>query len=216
MRILNIALKDLVQILRDKKSLVFLVLMPVAFTVFMGFAFRTSNEDPRLPVGWVDKDPAGSLTNRLRDLVAGTGGIDLVPLEGDEADRAAEQVRNEKLVAAVTVPEGFSGQALAGEPLPLAVVVPNTMAGQTATTALQAAAKRLLAAVEAARLGVDVGQATSPLPTRPSGRQHWKTIWLRPSSPGSSRPLPSPWNRPRACKLRQPERPAGSCNPRRV
>ena len=40
MRILDILLKDLSQILRDRKSLVFLVLMPVAFTFFMGFAYR--------------------------------------------------------------------------------------------------------------------------------------------------------------------------------
>ncbi|MEJ2555996.1 MAG: ABC transporter permease, partial [Anaerolineae bacterium] len=61
MRILDIALKDLAQIFRDKKSLLFLVLMPIVFTVFMGFAFRSSDEDPRLPVGWVDRDPDGTL-----------------------------------------------------------------------------------------------------------------------------------------------------------
>ncbi|UCC65377.1 MAG: ABC transporter permease [Anaerolineae bacterium] len=162
MRILDIALKDLVQIFRDKKSLLFLILIPIAFTLFMGFAFRNSDKDPRLPVGWVNHDRRGALGTQLRDLVEATETIDLVPLEGDKAAEADQQVRDEELAAAVIVPEGFSAQALAGAPLPLTIVVPNTTAGQTATTALQAATKRLLGAVKAARLSVEVLGARSP------------------------------------------------------
>ena len=92
MRILDIALKDLRQVIRDKKSLLFLVLMPIAFTLLFGFAFRSVEKDPRLPVGWVDRDPGGALSARLRDLVAATAGIRLVPLEGDEAARSEQQV----------------------------------------------------------------------------------------------------------------------------
>ena len=39
MRILALMLKDLQQIARDKKSALFLVLMPILFTVFFGAAF---------------------------------------------------------------------------------------------------------------------------------------------------------------------------------
>ncbi len=162
MRIVDIALKDLLQIVRDKKSLLFLVLMPIAFTLFLGFAFRSSDGDPRLPVGWVDRDPGGVLSTQLRDLLQATEAIDLVLLEGDEASEADQQVREEELVAAVIVPEGFSAQALIGEPWPLTVVVPNTAAGQTATTAIQTAAKRLLGAVQAAHLSVEVLAARHP------------------------------------------------------
>ena len=156
MRILDIAVKDLVQILRDKKSLLFLVLMPVIFTLLLGFAFRSQEVDPRLPVGWVDRDPGGALGAQLRDLMVATGAISLVPLEGDQAAEAEQQVRDEKIVAAVVVPAGYSARALAGEPLPLSVTVPNTMAGQTAATAIQTATKRLLGAVKAAYLSVEV------------------------------------------------------------
>jgi ABC-2 type transport system permease protein len=162
MRTLDIAFKDLVQIFRDKKSLLFLVLMPIAFTLFMGFAFRSSEENPRLPVGWVDRDSGSALSAQLRDLVAATEAIDLVPMEWDEAAQADQQVREEELVAVVIVPEGFSAQALTGEPLPLTLVVPNTTAGQTATTAIQTAAKRLLGAVEAAHLSLEVLAARHP------------------------------------------------------
>ena len=84
MRIIDIALKDLLEIMRDKKSLLFLVLMPVVFTVFMGFAFRASEGEVRLPVGWLDSDPQGVLGAQLRALVDATEGIDVVPLAPDQ------------------------------------------------------------------------------------------------------------------------------------
>jgi predicted permease len=43
MRIIDLAIKDLSQILRDKKSLLFLVIMPVVFTLFMGFAYKSGD-----------------------------------------------------------------------------------------------------------------------------------------------------------------------------
>lgn len=36
MRIINLALKDLQQLVRDRKALLFLVAMPIMFTAFMG------------------------------------------------------------------------------------------------------------------------------------------------------------------------------------
>ena len=165
MRILDIALKDLVQILRDKKSLLFLVLMPVFFTLFMGQAFRSQERELRLPVGWVDLDPGGSLSEQLREMAAATGAISLVAVQGDAVSQVDQMVQDEEIVAAVIVPAGFSDQALAGEPLPLSLVVPNTTVGQTASTAVQTAAKRLLGAVEAAHISVEVMAARHPFAT---------------------------------------------------
>ncbi len=161
MRVLDIVLKDLIQVIRDKKSLLFLVLMPIAFTLIFGFAFRSQEKEPRLPVGWVTRDREGALATQLHDLVAANVAIELVPVEGDDV-YIEEQVEDEEFVAVAVVPEGFSAGALAGEPLPLTVIVPNTMAGQTATTAIQAAAKRLLGAVQAAQLSVEAVAARHP------------------------------------------------------
>lgn len=162
MRIVDIALKDLVEIVRDKKSVVFLVLMPVAFTLFFGFAFRSAEEDPRLPVGWVNGDAPGELTAGLGQAIEAAGATKLVPVDEAGAAGAQEQVRNGALAGIILVPQGFSAAAAAGEAPPLTVIVPNTMAGQTATTSLQAAAKRVLGAVEAARLSVAAVEAQSP------------------------------------------------------
>jgi hypothetical protein len=65
MRILDLALKDLSQMLRDKRSLLFIVVMPIVFTFFMGFAMRggSSNEetDSRIPLALVDPQPESRL-----------------------------------------------------------------------------------------------------------------------------------------------------------
>ena len=44
MRIIDLALKDLSQMLRDKRTLLFIVAMPIIFTLFMGFAYRGSTQ----------------------------------------------------------------------------------------------------------------------------------------------------------------------------
>src|SRR5512133_1367848 len=41
MRIIDLAIKDLAQIFRDKRALLFLVAMPIIFTLFMGFAYKS-------------------------------------------------------------------------------------------------------------------------------------------------------------------------------
>jgi len=58
MRVIDLALKDLLQIVRDWKTALFLVAMPIVFTLFFGFVLGDAfgEEDPRLPVGYVDHD----------------------------------------------------------------------------------------------------------------------------------------------------------------
>ena len=69
MRILDLALKDLSQMFRDKRSLLFLVVMPIVFTFFMGFAYRNvggdANADNRIPLAVVDPEPDAVLNKAL-------------------------------------------------------------------------------------------------------------------------------------------------------
>ncbi len=178
MRVVDIALKDLLEVVRDKKSLLFLVLMPVVFTVFMGFAFGTSDQEARLPVGWVDCDAEGTLGEQLRVLVATTAGIEVLPLAPDDVTRVDGQVQGGELAAAVIVPEGWSAQAVSletgAEPLPLTVVVPETTTGQTVATALRASAARLLGAAEAARLSIMVLDARAPFAGEDARQAAWQ------------------------------------------
>src|SRR5918912_2633693 len=104
MRAIDLALKDLLQIARDRKSALFLVLMPIAFTLFFGFALSGLNSDPRLPVGWANLDATGSLSAALHSTAQASGSIRLVEMQPQEVSKIDEQVRSEKLAAAVVVP----------------------------------------------------------------------------------------------------------------
>jgi len=72
MRAIDLAAKDLLQIIRDWKSALFLVVMPLLFTLFFGFILAPGNggDDPRLPVGLVDYDGEGGLAAHLEALLA--------------------------------------------------------------------------------------------------------------------------------------------------
>ena len=70
-RILDIAQKDLLQLVRDRKTFLFLLIMPVAFTLLFGYAFGGfgGSSDSRLPVGYLDQDNS-RLSRKLHDLLA--------------------------------------------------------------------------------------------------------------------------------------------------
>jgi ABC-2 type transport system permease protein len=166
MRVLALALKDLTEVVRDRKSAIFLVLMPVIFTLFFGFAFRFADPDPRLPVGLRDAD-GGTLAASLAGLLAASDAVRVVPVEpgdGGASDDAAvdAMVRKGTVAAAVVVPPGFTARTLAGEVVPLTLVAPNSPAGQTASTAIQSAGKRLLGALESAHLAAQFAEEQQP------------------------------------------------------
>jgi ABC-2 type transport system permease protein len=160
-RVIDLALKDLLQIARDWKTALFMVIMPIVFTLFFGFVFGSTGEedDPRLPVGFVDHDPGGALSSDLEDLLEVSGAIRPVVLEGDEIERAGEMVRDETLAAVVIVPAGygertlFGSEVAAGEESELTVITDQTSrASHMAGNAVQAAVMRLMGATRIAQI----------------------------------------------------------------
>ena len=174
MRIIDIALKDLLQIVRDWKSAMFLVVMPILFTLFFGVVLGPvfagdANADPRLPLAVINHDGSDPLSAGLLDLMAGSDVIRPVTLETSEAAEAETQVADGEVVAVVTIPAGYGARLLADEPASLEVVVDQSVAaGQTATsttdaasalsagvTALETITNRLLGAVETAHISAE-------------------------------------------------------------
>ena len=152
MRTLVLASKDLKQIIRDRKSALFLIVMPILFTTFFGFAFRGSQE-ARLPVGWLNRDEGGALSLSLYNLLAPSDSIELMPMEEVDLASAETKVRDGKWVAVVIVPKGFSGAVFSDHIEPLTVItLPGAPASETAITAVQAALKRVLGTLEVAHL----------------------------------------------------------------
>ena len=157
MRILYLAFKDLSQILRDWKSGLFLIVMPLLFTLFFGFVMGSATApkpdvDPRLPVGVIDQD-GGLLATNLQALLEESDVIRPVILEQEEYQNANQRVYEGDLAAVVVIPFGYTDELLADQPIPLEVIIDqNQPSGQTVSRALETVSGRLLGAVEAAHI----------------------------------------------------------------
>jgi ABC-2 type transport system permease protein len=153
MRILDLARKDLFQILQDWKSGLFLLVMPILFTLFFGFVMGSapadnSDQDLRLPVGVINLD-GDTLASSLEKLLADSEVIRPVVLDDEKAAQASQLVEDgnpstparsalpgragshrpgvlpggQALAAVVIIPSGYTTQLLADEPVMLDVIV---------------------------------------------------------------------------------------------
>lgn len=155
MRILTLALKDLAQVLRDKKSLLFMVAMPIVFTLFMGFAYRGAPDesDPRLALGWVNHDPQGEMSLALQEMLQSS---EVVRLEFVEEENMAASLQSGDLAGALIVPPGFSADLLAGGSPQLTLVADELSgAGSSLKQVMQGYTSRLMSAVYAAQTSAD-------------------------------------------------------------
>lgn len=155
MRILDLALKDLQQIVREKQAAIFLVIMPIVFTAFMGFAFNQggSETDPRLPIGFVDQDQS-TLSAEFYSLLQASTVVRPEVVKGDALDQAETHVRQNKLAGVVIVPLGFGSRSAADLNVTLVTDMQAT-AGHTVRNAIQTALVRVMGAVKIAEIGVD-------------------------------------------------------------
>jgi len=157
MRIIHLAIKDLSQILRDWKSGLFLLIMPLLFTLFFGFVLGSATApkpdvDPRLPVGVIDRD-GGILAANLQTLLNESNVIRPVILKQDELESVDQKVHSGDLAAVVVIPAGYSDRQLTDQPIPLDVIIDvNQPSGQTVSRALETVSGRVLGAVEAAHI----------------------------------------------------------------
>lgn len=162
MRIIDLAIKDLSQILRDKRSLFFLVLMPVIFTLFFGFMFSNEDgqQDPRQPVGVLNQDPDGMISQQLVEMLSTSDTVRMVALAvGDEAS-LDQKVQQGELAAAILIPEGYSTAVLDGDLPRLQVIVDDfSEGGQTARHAIQTVVTRLFGGIHMANFSADSVEA---------------------------------------------------------
>jgi len=159
MRVIDLMLKDLRQIVRDWRAAVFLLGMPIIFTLMFGFAFGgrggTGQSDPRLPVGLLDQDQ-GQLSDQLATLLANSEVL-RIDEEGTGEAELEEKVAEGDLAAAIVVPVGYSDGLLAGQtPQLLLITDPGSSAGIALQSELQSAASRLFSAVQAAGLSSQI------------------------------------------------------------
>ncbi len=155
MKIFDLAFKDISQILRDRKSLLFLVAMPIIFTLFMGLAFRgeTTPQDSRIPLAWVDSEPDALLNKTLFTRLETSDTIKLMLMENDAA---LDALNKNKVDGVLIVPDGFTQQAMNGDAVQLALITdPVSTKGQTLYQTLRVDVAQLMSAVKIAQIDVN-------------------------------------------------------------
>jgi ABC-2 type transport system permease protein len=164
-RVLDIALKDLLQLVRDRKTFMFLLIMPVAFTLLFGYAFGGFGggaSDSRLPVGYLDQD-GSRLSKRLNGLLATSKVIRLDQGQVRAVSNLEQLVADEKLAAAIIVPKEYGKAILAGKHAKLTLIADtSTTVGTTIQAEVLSAANRLDSAAQTASIIERVTQGRVP------------------------------------------------------
>ena len=163
MRIIDLTLKDLSQIFRDRQSLLFLVVMPIAFTFFMGFAYRgaannaDAQADNRIVLAVVNPEPDAVLNKML------VGRLDLsedMRIEAMSEADAMNALYQGDVGGVLVIPAGFSEQAVAGRNVQLKLIADSASAqGQSLYQLLRVPVSQLMSAVEISRESADFSGA---------------------------------------------------------
>ena len=158
-RVIDIALKDLMQLLRERETFLFLLILPVIFTLLFGFAFGGfggGESDPRLPVGYLDQDDSPP----SRELHGLLDASEVIRLDEDDTRAPTDLeklVADEKLAAAVVIPAGYGEATLAGAPTRLILFADaSTAAGRSVQNEVLTAVNRLASAVRTATIVAQV------------------------------------------------------------
>ena len=156
-RVLTLARKDLLETRRDRLALLFTLIMPLAFTAFFGIMFGGGSDRLPLAVWSGDAGPAA------QKLLAAVQDSDVVVVHRMTQAEAEQAVADNKMAAALEIPDGFSAAVAAGEPATVTVVgTPGSSAAQTVQTAVTELAGLVVAGEQAAQAAVDAvgpGQA---------------------------------------------------------
>jgi len=191
MRILALTLKDLSQIFRDRRALLFLIAMPVVFTLFMGFAYKSGggnavSTDSRISLGWVNNDTNSLLSGQLFELLSQSDSVKLVELT---AQAVNDSVRKGEVAGVLVVPAGFSEQQADsakpdqanGSPLQITLVADlNSAQGQSLFQLLRTSVTQVMSSAEIARLSLETvgrpGDATEFEKTFSAAAQAWREV----------------------------------------
>jgi len=115
-RIWALADKDLLQTRRDKLAGLFTIIMPIAFTLFLGLIIGTGEQAYPLVLADQDKGDAA------RELVRGLRGSEVVSVEVVGVKEVDERVDNGQAAAGLIIPKGYSEAVAAGRRAELTVV----------------------------------------------------------------------------------------------
>jgi ABC-2 type transport system permease protein len=150
--------------------------MPIGFTLLFGLAFSGSGSrsDPRLPVGYLDQD-AGQISQALHTTLSASTVIRLDENPEHSIADLEKFVREEKLAAAIIIPNGYSQSFQAGTASRLTFLAdPTNIASQTVEGEILVATNRLMSSVRTAQI---VAQVTNNPATFDQAFQSAMAAW---------------------------------------
>lgn len=154
-RILDIAFKDLLQLSRDFKTFMFLLIMPILFTFLFGYAFGGfggNRSDSRVPVGYISLDHRW-VTDELHDLLDKSEVIRLDENVFRSTSDLEKLVAIGELAAAIIIPDGYGRAVLKDKTIRLTVLADTgTQAWTTIEAEILTAASRVDGAVRTAAI----------------------------------------------------------------
>ncbi len=113
-----IAGKDLRETLRDKLSFIFILLMPLAFTLFFGLLFGGGSDVDKLPLAVWDADGGAA----AKALVADLDQSDVVRVVVKQGGELEQWMADERAAAGLIIPDGYSAAVASGEAADLTIV----------------------------------------------------------------------------------------------
>jgi ABC-2 type transport system permease protein len=165
-RVLALAAKEMLHIVRDARSLAVAVLMPVVMVLLYGAVIDMEMRD--LPVAVVDNDHSDRSRDFARAMESG-GFIEIVD-RLEHPSQVEPGFRRGRFLAALIIPRGYAATLAGGEPVAVQVLVD----GSDASTAAMAA-NYLQAVVQRQALGVRRETGAPPLPFTTRTR-----VWFNP------------------------------------
>jgi ABC-2 type transport system permease protein len=180
-RIFDIAQNDLRQLLRNRMTFMFLLAMPIIFTVMFGFAFgafsSSGGSDSRLPVGYLDQDNT-RISHQLHDLLAASKVIRLAEDQARSTADLEQRVSDQEIAAAIIVPIDYGRASLAGKHPRLTLIADtSTSTGTTVQADVLATVNRLDSSVSIALSAEQI--AGDSVPFRPTFEKSL-TAWQSP------------------------------------
>ena len=121
MRLWPVIAKELKQLIRDPRSLLMNVAMPLLVMLMFGFGYG-GHETRSLPVAVANLDPQGDLSWELVDYIFESPGIEPA-FYVDTEEEAIQLIREGQAYGAIVIPEGFSDDLKAGRSVSVKVIV---------------------------------------------------------------------------------------------
>ncbi len=152
-RIFTITIKDLLELLREWQTFLFMLVIPIIFTLLFGLAFGSAYnpvEDPRLPVALVDQD-GSEMAASLKEMLVASEILRIEEKSDITIADLEKQAADNQLAGLIIIPDGYSEKLENNQVSPVEVVTaPGSSAGATVAGEIMTSAGRLANIVRAA------------------------------------------------------------------